>query len=187
VRDPAEPDELRANPLAVAVDMVLPLSDFATRSRSVKSGGDVFVAAASQFGARFTARATISWTVWPTSAETCRQVAHDVLQCATTTLTRRRAGLILGALRTPKTRGTIRLFTSVFLTTAVLLSDPAHATCDHPYWALSKGVTRHYKSSKGHEQNWKVEKVEGDKATVTITETHNMNGRGKRIADGVRV
>jgi hypothetical protein len=73
----------------------------------------------------------------------------------------------------------MRLFTSVFLITAALLSGPAHATCDHPYWALSKGVTRHYKSSNGHEQNWKVEKVEGDKATVTITETYNENGAAK--------
>jgi hypothetical protein len=44
---------------------------------------------------------------------------------------------------------------------------------------LSKGVTRHYKSSNGQEQNWKVEKVEGDKATVTITETYNENGAAK--------
>jgi hypothetical protein len=74
----------------------------------------------------------------------------------------------------------MRLSTYVFLITTALLSGPsAHATCDHPYWVFSKGVTRHYKSSNGDEQNWKVEKVEGDNATVTITWTYDKNKAAK--------
>src|SRR5206468_11674298 len=83
--------------------------------------------------------------------------------------------------RLPKSRGIMRLFTSVLLITASFLSGPAaHAACDHPYWALSKGVTRHYKSSNGHEQNWKVEKVEGNKATVAITWMYDQNKSAKK-------
>jgi len=74
----------------------------------------------------------------------------------------------------------MRLLTSFFLIAAALLSgSSAHATCDHPYWALRKGVTRHYKSSNGHEQNWKVEKVEGDTATVVITSIDDKDGSAK--------
>lgn len=70
----------------------------------------------------------------------------------------------------------MRLFTFIFLVTASLLWDPvANAACDHPYWTLSKGATQHYKSSNGHESTWKIEKVEGDKATVTIAWTYDKS------------
>ena len=73
-------------------------------------------------------------------------------------------------------RGIMRLFTFIFLVTAALLWDPvANAACDHPYWTLSKGATQHYKSSNGHESTWKIEKVEGDKATVTIAWTYDKS------------
>jgi DUF3108-like len=72
------------------------------------------------------------------------------------------------------------LFTTVFLVTVALFSGPAaNAACDHPYWALMKGVTRHYKSSNGHESNWKVERVAGDKATVVIAWMSDKNEPAK--------
>jgi hypothetical protein len=85
--------------------------------------------------------------------------------------------------RTPNIGGIVRLlFTSVVLATAVLLSvSPADAACDHPYSPLKKGFTLHYKSSNGQESNWKVESVNGNKATVAIAWRRDKSEPPKKV------
>jgi hypothetical protein len=74
------------------------------------------------------------------------------------------------------------LFTSVVVVTVALFSGPAaDAACAHPYLPLRKGLTRHYKSSNGHESNWKVESVNGDKATVAIAWMHDKSEPAKKL------